>query len=164
VSKALADAETQNGLFSHAFAVLGRILIHRAAADRMDRAKEACQEACTRALQRVDQYDSARPVRPWLHGILNNKQAKEWHDDCRGNEQATKASLIAPLFIVLGYDMTDPRECKPEYRMDFGKGERAATPVDWAFLINGALAFFVEAKEAGAKISKYPEQLGMYFG
>jgi predicted type IV restriction endonuclease len=92
------------------------------------------------------------------------KQVKEWHEDCRGNEQATKQSLIAPLFTMLGYDMTDPRECKPEYRMDFGKGEKAATPVDWAFLINGAFAFFVEAKEAGAKITKYPEQLGMYFG
>jgi hypothetical protein len=92
------------------------------------------------------------------------KQVKEWYEDCRGNEQATKASLIAPLFTMLGYNMTDPRECKPEYRMDFGKGEKASTPVDWAFLVNGALAFFVEAKEAGAKISKYPEQLGMYFG
>ena len=92
------------------------------------------------------------------------KRVKERYDDCRGNEQATKQSLIAPLFTILGYDMADPRECKPEYRMDFGKGEKAATPVDWAFLINGAFAFFVEAKEAGAKISKYPEQLGMYFG
>jgi hypothetical protein len=81
------------------------------------------------------------------------KQVKEWHEDCRGNEQQTKQSLIAPLFTILGYDMFDPRECKPEYRMDFGKGERAATPVDWAFLINGAFAFFVEAKEAGAKIT-----------
>ena len=91
------------------------------------------------------------------------KQVKEWHDDCRGNEQATKASLIAPLFVILGYNMTDPRECKPEYRMDFGRGEKAATPVDWAFLINGTFAFFVETKEAGAKIARYPEQLGMYF-
>jgi predicted type IV restriction endonuclease len=92
------------------------------------------------------------------------KQVKEWHEDCRGNEQATKASLIAPLFGILGYNMHDPRECKPEYRMDFGKGEKAATPVDWAFLINNGLAFFVEAKEAGARLARYPEQLGMYFG
>src|SRR5713226_9117704 len=66
------------------------------------------------------------------------KRVKELHELCCGNEQQTKQSLIAPLFAILGYDMTDPRECKPEYRMDFGKGERAATPVDWAFLINGA--------------------------
>ncbi len=91
------------------------------------------------------------------------KQVKEWQEDCRNNEQATKASLIVPLFVVLGYNMHDPRECKPEYRTDFGKGERAATPVDWAFLINGGFAFFVEAKEVGAKITKYAEQLGMYF-
>lgn len=91
------------------------------------------------------------------------KQVKEWHGQCRNSEQQTKQSLIAPLFVLLGYNMTDPRECKPEYRMDFGKGKKATTPVDWAFLINGALAFFVEAKEAGAKITKYPEQLGMYF-
>jgi hypothetical protein len=92
------------------------------------------------------------------------KQVKEWHEECRGNEQATKASLIAPLFVHLGYNMHDPRECKPEYRMDFGKGEKAATPVDWAFLIDGAFAFFVEAKEAGARIANCSEQLGMYFG
>jgi len=91
------------------------------------------------------------------------KQVKEWHEHCRGNEQATKASLIAPLFVLLGYNMQDPRECKPEYRTDFGKGEKAATPVDWAFLINGGFAFFVEAKEVGAKITRYAEQLGMYF-
>jgi hypothetical protein len=91
------------------------------------------------------------------------KQVKEWHEDCRGNEQATKASLITPLFVILGYNIHDPRECKPEYRTDFGKGEKAATPVDWAFLINGGFAFFVEAKEVGAKLTKYAEQLGMYF-
>jgi hypothetical protein len=60
--------------------------------------------------------------------------------------------------------MADPHECIPEYRADFGKGEKASTPVDWAFLINSSFAFFVEAKEVGAKLKKYAEQLGMYFG
>jgi hypothetical protein len=91
------------------------------------------------------------------------KLVKKWYQDCQGSESATKASLIAPLFAILSYDMADPRECKPEHRMDFGKGEKAATPVDWAFLIDGTFAFFVEAKEVGAKITKYAEQLGMYF-
>jgi hypothetical protein len=91
------------------------------------------------------------------------KLVKKRYQDCQGSESATKASLIAPLFAILDYDMADPCECKPEYRTDFGKGEKAATPVDWAFLINGAFAFFVEAKEVGAKITKYAEQLGMYF-
>src|ERR1700736_4797826 len=67
------------------------------------------------------------------------KRVKKRHQDCR-NEQATKQALIAPLFAVLGYDLADPGECKPEYRTDFGKGEKAAFPVDWAFLIDGAFA------------------------
>jgi hypothetical protein len=92
------------------------------------------------------------------------KQVKERYEDCRGNEQATKQSLIAPLFSILGYDMADPRECKPEYKADFGKGQKASTPVDWAFLSGEIFSFFVEAKEVGAKLKKYAEQLGMYFG
>src|SRR5262245_52696590 len=91
------------------------------------------------------------------------KRAKERHEARRGNEQAKNQSLDAPLITLLGHDMTDPRECKPEHRADFGKGEKAATPVDWAFLLNDAFAFFVEAKEAGAKMGRYAEQLGMYF-
>jgi hypothetical protein len=91
------------------------------------------------------------------------KRVKDLHDFCHGNEATTKASLIAPLFGTLGYDMSDPHECLPEYRADFGKGEKAATPVDWAFRLNSAFVFIVEAKEAGKKLKPYAEQLGMYF-
>jgi len=90
------------------------------------------------------------------------KKVKDVHELCR-DEQATKASLIAPLFGILGYDMTDPRECIPEYRADFGKGEKASTPVDWAFALNGDFVFIVEAKAAAKKLKPYAEQLGMYF-
>ena len=51
---------------------------------------------------------------------------------------------------MLGYDLTDPRECVPEYRADFGK-DRSAKPIDWGFRTNGSFAFFVEAKEVGEK-------------
>src|SRR5262249_52764892 len=47
----------------------------------------------------------------------------------RGNEQATKQSLVGPLFTILGYDLTDPRECIPEYRVDFGP-RRPVKPED----------------------------------
>jgi hypothetical protein len=89
-------------------------------------------------------------------------RVKERHQDCRGNESATKASLIAPLFAILGYDMADPRECKPEYKVDFGK-DRSTKPIDWAFLINSAFAFFVEAKDVGKKLPGFAEQLADYF-
>ncbi|MDB5352519.1 MAG: hypothetical protein JWN86_3766 [Planctomycetota bacterium] len=90
------------------------------------------------------------------------KRVKELAEHVRGNEQATKQSLIGPLFTTLGYDLTDPRECVPEYRADFGK-DRSVKPIDWAFLQNGRPIFFVEAKEVGKKLSNYDEQLGDYF-
>lgn len=64
---------------------------------------------------------------------------------------------------MLGWDMSDPRECHPEYRADFGKGEKAATPVDWAFAIPPNFSFIVEAKECSKKLKVYAEQLAMYF-
>jgi hypothetical protein len=49
------------------------------------------------------------------------KRVKELAEHVRGNEQATRQSLIDPFFTMLGYDLTDPRECVPEYKADFGK-------------------------------------------
>lgn len=92
------------------------------------------------------------------------KRVKELHEFCRGNEEATKHSLIAPLFGMLGYDMSDPRECRPQYKVDFGKDRRSTKPIDWAFALNGTFIFFVEAKEVGQKkLASYAEQLGDYF-
>lgn len=90
------------------------------------------------------------------------KRVSELAEHVKGNEQATKQSLIAPLFAHLGYDLTDPRECMPEYKVDFGK-ERSTKPIDWAFLQNGRPVFFVEAKEVGKKLAGYDEQLADYF-
>lgn len=90
------------------------------------------------------------------------KRVKDLADHVRGNEQATKQSLIGPFFTMLGYDLTDPRECIPEYKADFGK-DRSTKPIDWAFLANGSFAFFVEAKEVGRKLAGFDEQLSDYF-
>lgn len=90
------------------------------------------------------------------------KRVRDLAEHVRGNEQATKQSLIGPLFTILGYDLTDPRECIPEYRADFGPG-RSAKPIDWAFFEGGRPIFFVEAKEVGKKLAGYDEQLGDYF-
>ena len=90
------------------------------------------------------------------------KRVGELAEHVRGNEQATKQSLVGPLFTILGYDLTDPRECIPEYRVDFGPN-RSVKPIDWAFLQNGHPIFFVEAKEVGKKLANYDEQLADYF-
>lgn len=79
------------------------------------------------------------------------------------SEEATKKSLIEPLFTLLGYDLTDPRECVPEFKAEFGK-DRSTKPVDYAFYKNGRPSFFVEAKEVGRKLNGFDEQLGDYFG
>jgi Domain of unknown function (DUF4268)/Restriction Enzyme Adenine Methylase Associated/Type I restriction enzyme R protein N terminus (HSDR_N) len=90
------------------------------------------------------------------------KQVKARYEKVRGNESATKGSLIAPLFTLLGYDLADPLECVPEFKADFGK-TRGKEPVDWAFFQNGQPIFLVEAKDAGTKLGGYDEQLGDYF-
>jgi hypothetical protein len=90
------------------------------------------------------------------------KRVKDLADHVKGNEQATKQSLIGPLLSLLGYDLTDPRECIPEYRVDFGK-DRSVKPIDWAFLLDGQPIFFVEAKEVGKRLPGYDEQLADYF-
>jgi len=90
------------------------------------------------------------------------ERVKSLAERVKGNEQATKQSLIGPFFTMLGYDLTDPGECVPEYRVDFGK-DRSSKPIDWAFLNNGTFAFFVEAKEVGRKLAGFDEQLADYF-
>lgn len=90
------------------------------------------------------------------------KRVRELADHVRGNEQATKQSLVGPLFTLLGYDLTDPRECIPEYKTDFGIG-RSVKPVDWAFISGSKPIFFVEAKEAAKRLGGYSEQLADYF-
>ena len=99
-------------------------------------------------------------VREQVEGYV--KRVKDLAEHVRGNEQATKQSLIGPFFTMLGYDLTDPRECIPEFRADFGR-ERSVKPIDWAFLHGGQFAFFVEAKEVGKKLAGYDEQLADYF-
>lgn len=89
-------------------------------------------------------------------------RVRELAEHVRGNEQATRSSLIGPLFTLLGYDLTDPRQCIPEYKVDFGR-ERSVKPIDWAFLQAGKPLFFVEAKEAGRKLAGFDEQLADYF-
>lgn len=90
------------------------------------------------------------------------KRVRELADHVKGNEQATKKSLVEPLFTLLGYDLTDPRECVPEHREDFGKN-RSVKPVDYAFFANGSPIFFVEAKEVNRKLTGHDEQLADYF-
>jgi hypothetical protein len=90
------------------------------------------------------------------------KRVRVLLEHVRGNAQATKQSLVGPFFTILGYDVTDPRECLPEYRDDLGGG-RAAEPIGWGFKQGGHFSFFVEAKEVGGCLPDYDERLAHYF-
>ncbi len=59
----------------------------------------------------------------------------------RGNEQATRQSLVGPLFTIPGYDLTDLQECIPEYRVDLGPNRSvklANRRINWRFTIADA--------------------------
>ncbi len=54
------------------------------------------------------------------------------------NEEMTKQSLILPFIQVLGFDIYNPLEVRPEYIADFGKKITWSKPIAWdgAFLGN----------------------------
>lgn len=78
-----------------------------------------------------------------------------------GTEEATKTSLIMPLFQILGYDVFNPTEFIPEFTADVGvkKGEK----VDYAIILNGEPTILVEAKSVSEKLEKHDSQLFRYF-
>lgn len=77
-------------------------------------------------------------------------------------EEATKMSLIVPMFQLLGYDVFNPLEFCPEYTADVGikKGEK----VDYAILEDGQPNILIECKSYIEPLDKHSSQLFRYFG
>lgn len=88
------------------------------------------------------------------------KKARKIKDSI-GTEEATKMSLVVPLFQLLGYDVFNPQEFCPEYTADVGikKGER----VDYAIQINGEPVILIECKACTEDLDKHGSQLFRYF-
>lgn len=82
--------------------------------------------------------------------------------DTVSTEEATKMSLIVPMFQILGYDVFNPMEFCPEYTADVGikKGEK----VDYAILENGTPNILIECKSCSDQLNKHSSQLFRYFG
>jgi RNA polymerase sigma factor (sigma-70 family) len=72
VLKALDDGNVRDSLVKHAMAILGRRLAGYPLTQRTDAANVAVQDVCVRALEKRHDYDPARAVGPWLHGIMAN--------------------------------------------------------------------------------------------
>lgn len=77
------------------------------------------------------------------------------------NEEMTKQSLIIPFLQVLGYDVFNPLEIRPEYTADFGK--KKGEKVDYAIFKNGIPIIFIEAKSVQETTSNHSGQLSRYF-
>jgi len=77
------------------------------------------------------------------------------------NEEMTKQSLILPFIQVLGFDIYDPLETRPEYVADFGK--KKGEKVDYAIFKNSIPVMFVEAKSVNEKLKNHDDQLRRYF-
>lgn len=82
--------------------------------------------------------------------------------DSISTEEATKMSLVVPMFQILGYDVFNPTEFCPEYTADVGikKGEK----VDYAILENGSPLMLIECKSCSEQLDKHSSQLFRYFG
>ena len=96
-----------------------------------------------------------------------NKELKQFSAKLSGikesiqTEEATKMSMIAPFFQLLGYDIFNPNEFCPEFTADVGikKGEK----VDYAIIKDGHPIILIEAKAINKKLERHDSQLFRYF-
>lgn len=77
------------------------------------------------------------------------------------NEEMTKQSLIIPFIQVLGFDVFNPLEVKPEYTADFGK--KKGEKVDYALCKDNFPIIFIEAKSVNENLDNHDAQLSRYF-
>jgi hypothetical protein len=77
------------------------------------------------------------------------------------NEEMTKQALIIPFLQVLGYDVFNPLEVKPEYDSDFAK--KKGEKVDYAIYKNDKPIIFIEAKVITENPTSHDAQLSRYF-
>ncbi|MBR4843534.1 MAG: type I restriction enzyme HsdR N-terminal domain-containing protein [Alistipes sp.] len=76
-------------------------------------------------------------------------------------EEATKTSFILPFLQVLGYDIFNPSEVRPEADCDYGtkKGEK----IDYLISIDDAPVMLVECKHESADLDEFKAQLYRYY-
>lgn len=89
-----------------------------------------------------------------------SEQARRFQPHIKG-EEATKHALVLPVLQVLGYNIHDPTEIKPEYVADFAT--RGKEKVDYLIMAKGEPAIFVECKAVDAAVEAHDGQLKKYF-
>ena len=101
-----------------------------------------------------------------LYEDLRNlaEQIKKRQAHVKG-EEATKQALVLPFLQVLGFDIYDPTEVKPEYIADFAKKKSGGQfeKIDYAITLKGEPAIFVECKAVDVAVEDHDGQLARYF-
>lgn len=78
------------------------------------------------------------------------------------NEDQTKTSLILPFIRLLGYDVFDASEVRPEYAADFGT--KSGEKIDYVVMREGKPALLIEAKSARTALhTGHASQLYRYY-
>ena len=101
-----------------------------------------------------------------LYEDLRNlaEQIKKRQSHVKG-EEATKQALVLPFLQLLGFDIYDPTEVKPEYIADFAKKKSSGQfeKIDYAITLKGEPAIFVECKAVDVAVEDHDGQLARYF-
>jgi len=77
------------------------------------------------------------------------------------SEASTNTSLVQPFITMLGYDISNPDEVRPEHHADFS--DKYQNKVDFAILHEGEAVIALESKKVGAAIKDDRGQLKSYF-
>ncbi len=94
------------------------------------------------------------------------KWVRKKYQRVRNAERATEWSLIGPFFTVLGYDVTDPEQWAPQFRVGASSEQFPEREcVDFAILQDDLPVILVEVKAAGEKklVERHQPQLASYF-
>jgi len=94
--------------------------------------------------------------------IQNLSARIQQQKDIITTEEATKTAFVMPFINILGYDVFNPLEVKPEFTADIGtkQGEK----VDYAILRNNEIVMIIECKKCGDNLSaSHTAQLYRYF-
>ena len=97
----------------------------------------------------------------FIDDVRNFIDGKQTELDGIKNEEQTKTSLIMPFFHLLGYNVFNVNEFKPEYEACIG--DKNNEKVDYAIIRDGKPIIIIEAKPYGKDLVKYDKQLERYF-
>ena len=92
---------------------------------------------------------------------LSTRIAKQ-KDLAAKKEQATRNALVEPFIGLLGYDVQDLTEVRPESDADFG-GKKRPKQADYAILKDDVPIMLIECKPYGTKLDDHTSQLQGYF-